>query len=197
MPHLQTANKLKQETLTAFERELVTACLLGDGTLSKSGHEYRLRVEQQAAHKEYVEWKYLQLKRLCLSAPKFVAQHQSYRFGTVGHPALTQLRREFYPEGKKSLPERLKLTPLMLAVLFMDDGGRIHQTVSFALHNYSENEIEKIQSSLREFGIRSTLQFDGHHQRKRLYVVSSSYAAFEKLAKPYLREISCMASKLP
>jgi hypothetical protein len=128
----------KAKSFTAVEREFVIGCLLGDGTLSKSGKEYRLRIEHQAAHKEYVDWKYSQIQRFCVTPPRFVAKHNSYRFGTIGHPELTKLRTAFYNQSVKRLQEKLSecITPLMLAILFLDDGGKVNNTVSFALHSY-------------------------------------------------------------
>jgi hypothetical protein len=181
--HLKIANERKGYRLTPLEREVIIGCLLGDGTLSKSGKEYRMRIEHKAAHREYVDWKFYYLQRLCVTPPQFVSQHNSYRFGTVGHPELSNLYRAFYLSGIKSLPRLLEeyLTPLALAILFMDDGGRIHNTVSFALHGYSKADAKLIESVLRKFGITSTWQSDGHGDGGRLYIVTSSYVAFKRL----------------
>jgi hypothetical protein len=199
MSHLQAANQLRGYSFTPLEREVVIGCLLGDGTLTKSGREYRLRIEHKAAHREYVGWKYHQLQRLCVTSPQFVRQHQSYRFGTIGHPELTDLHRAFYRNGRKSVPEFLlkQLSPLGLAILFMDDGGRVHNTVSLALHGYSDADAELIRSILRKLRIKSSLQFDGHGYGRRLYIATSSYATFKKLVKPYVEQVHCMAYKLP
>jgi hypothetical protein len=144
MAHLRSANELKGQSFTAVELQVVIGCLLGDGTLTQSGKEYRLRIEHKAAHREYVEWKYRHLERFCVTPPQFTAQHQSYRFGTVGHPKLTELRNVFYGGDKKSIPPGIAtyFSPLALAILFMDDGGRIHNTVSFAVHCYSDTDAE-------------------------------------------------------
>jgi hypothetical protein len=119
--------------------------------------------------------------------------------GTVGHPELSNLYRAFYLGGIKSLPRLLGeyLTPLALAILFMDDGGRIHNTVSFALHGYSKTDAKLIESVLRKFGITSTWQSDGHGDGGRLYIVTSSYVAFKTLVKSYVEQVPCMTYKLP
>src|SRR3989442_11686492 len=96
MAHTKRANALRDLSLNQEEREVLAGCLLGDGTLSKAGKNYRLRVEHQAMHREYVNWKYQKLSRLCLNEPQFLKQHSSYRFGTVGHPELNLWRTEFY-----------------------------------------------------------------------------------------------------
>jgi hypothetical protein len=199
MSYLRIANERKGQSFTPIEREVVIGCLLGDGTLTKSGRDYRLRIEHRAAHREYVDWKYSQLQRFCVTLPQFVQQHQSYRFGTVGHSELTELRRVFYGNGGKRVPEFLErqFGPLALAILLMDDGSRIHNTVSFALHCYSEVDAELMRSILRRLGIESTWQFDGHDYGRRLYVATSSYATLKRLVKPYVDQVPCMAYKLP
>ena len=63
MSQTKLANQIKLLQLTPIEKEVIIACLLGDGTLSKSGMNYRLRIEHNFKHKEYVEWKYNLLKR--------------------------------------------------------------------------------------------------------------------------------------
>lgn len=199
MSHSKNANDLKGLSFTTVELQVVIGCLLGDGTLTQSGKEYRLRIEHKAAHREYVEWKYRRLQRFCVTPPQFSAQHQSYRFGTVGHPKLTELRNVFYGGGKKSIPVGIEtyISPLALAILFMDDGGKIHNTVSLAIHCYADPDAEIFRRVLRKQGIETTLQYDGHGYGRRLYISTSSYAAFKTLVKPYVNQIVCMAYKLP
>ena len=199
MSHLRIANKFRNQSFTPLEREVVIGCLLGDGTLSKAGKEYRLRIEHKAAHREYVDWKYSRLKRFCLTEPQFMRRHTSCRFGTVGHPELTELRQAFYKNGKKSVPEFLGewLSSLGLAILFMDDGRRVHNTVSLALHGYCESDAKLIKTILLKLGIESTLQADGHGYRRRLYIATSSYVTFKRLVKPYVEQVHCMTYKLP
>ena len=49
------SNQKKIFSINKIEEEVIIGCLLGDATLSRSGKFHRLRVEQKAAHKEYVE----------------------------------------------------------------------------------------------------------------------------------------------
>ena len=83
------SNKIRRVTVNPKEIAIIIGCLLGDGTLSKSGKDFCLRVEQKEAHSEYVHWKFEFLKRLCISKPKEVKAHKSLRFGTCGHPVLS------------------------------------------------------------------------------------------------------------
>ena len=45
-------------------------------------------------------------------------------FATLAHPELGDFRVRFYRDHRKVVPEDLALTPLSMAVWFMDDGSR-------------------------------------------------------------------------
>lgn len=186
-------------SLTQEEREIIAGCLLGDGTLTRAGKNYRLRIEHQAMHREYVDWKHQKLSRLCVNGCKLVKQHNSYRFGTVGHPELNQWRTEFYgSDGVKRIPESMIrwISPVSIAVWFMDDGYKIHRTVGIAAHCFSEQDIDLLRSVLGKHEVASQTQLDGHGHGKRLYIPTGSYEVFERLVKPYVDQVPCMAYKL-
>ncbi len=103
MPHTRAGNILRQTSLMPLEKEVIQSCLLGDGTLSKSGKHCRLRIEHERRHQAYVQWKWKFLKRLCISDIQKIVSHQSVRFGAVGHPEITQLRRIWY-RPQKTIP---------------------------------------------------------------------------------------------
>jgi LAGLIDADG DNA endonuclease family len=183
---------IKLQSLSNKEINFIQACLLGDGTLSKSGKHFRLRVAQKASHKQYVLWKYNNLQKLCVSKPTLDKVNNSFRFGTVGHPHVTGLQKLWY-KPTKQIPEKFTLDSLALAIWFMDDGCRIHNTVNFSVHNFSSHSIALLQKQLLEMKIVTSVQSDG--KGKRLYIKQNSYAIFERLVKPYI--VKCMAYKLP
>ena len=188
------ANAIKKCPLYMEEIGVIIGCLLGDGTLSKSGKDYRLRIEHADKHSEYVAWKYQLLRRLTVSVPTKVNAHNSMRFGTVGHPDLTALRSEWYQGKTKHVPKSLsELSVISIAVWFMDDGTKHRDTVDFSVHNFEKIEIVKLQKILQSYGIETTINFDG--KGSRLYVKKDSYQAFKALVNPYI--VKCMAYKLP
>ena len=192
MSQTKLANQIKQIQLTPVEKEVIIACLLGDGTLSKSGKNYRLRIEHNSKHKEYVEWKYNLLKRICVSEIQYMDAHSSYRFGTIGHPEITLLRQIWYQPDKQIINE-LKLTPLMIAVWFMDDGTKHRDTVDISVHNFSPVSIKMLRKQLWKFSIETTINSDS--KGARLYILKKSYPNFKTLVAPYVQK--CMAYKLP
>ena len=171
---------------------MITACLLGDGILSKAGKNYRLMVEHTLKDEEYVHWKFQFLKRLSVSDVQYVPSHDSYRFGTVGHPEITEMRQAWY-RPTKQVPSKLVLTPLMLAIWFMDDGTKHRDTVDISVHNFSKESLDILRNRVSLFGIQTTVNSDS--KGSRLYVLKKSYPRFESLAKPYM--VQCMERKLP
>jgi|SRR3989344_475163 len=192
MSRTKQSDLLKRAALTPQEIEMIIACLLGDGTLSRSGKNYRLRIEHNFKHLEYVEWKYDLLKRLCVSSIQSVAAHSSVRFGTVGHPEITKLRDKWYLQTKQIVSD-LKLTPMMIAVWFMDDGTRHRDTVDISAHSFSTQSLESLRKQLLEYEIETTINSDS--KGSRLYVLKKSYPNFKKFVSPYI--VKCMAYKLP
>jgi hypothetical protein len=192
--HTKLANKKKNFPLTLLEKKVITGCLLGDGTLTRSGRHYRLRVEHSLKHKDYLYWKFNFLKRICLSTPQYVSKHYSYRFGTVGHPEITKFKNDWYKNGNKYIPDWFTINPLIVAIWFMDDGTCHRNTVDFSIHCFSgENDIKKLQKLLAEYNIYTTVNYDG--KGKRLYILKKSYPIFKRLVKPYI--VKCMSYKLP
>jgi recombination protein RecA len=111
--------------LSGFQWEVLLGGLMGDGALSptRSGHGARYRWGHGAAQAEYGDWK------ASLFANVGVSRSTNAK-GAVFHdlaplPELAELRRAVYVDKKKVFGhDYLKqLTPLSLAVWYMDDGS--------------------------------------------------------------------------
>jgi hypothetical protein len=183
---------LKLLPLTFEEKTFIQGCLLGDGTLAQSGKYHRLRIAHKVEHKEYVIWKYNNIKRLCVSQPTLDKVNQSFRFGTVGHPEITTLRNMWY-QPLKQIPSSFHLDERTLAIWFMDDGCKTGKTVNFSVHNFAEQSVIMLQQALLRMGIRTNVHSDG--KGKRLYVLQTCYPIFKEFVKPHM--LTCMAYKLP
>jgi recombination protein RecA len=110
--------------LSGFQWEVILGGLMGDGALSpsRSGHGARFRWGHGAAQADYGDWK------AGLFANLNVSRTMNAK-GAVFHDVqplaeLAELRQAVYLEGKKFLSEDYlkRLTPLSLAVWYMDDG---------------------------------------------------------------------------
>ncbi len=120
--------------MTARERTIVVGCVLGDGFLQATGkRNARLRLEHSATQKEYLFWKWQELKRYMQDRPKRLERfhpvwrkrYSYYRCQSHSSPQFGKLRAVFYRDHGKGIPKEIKkllATPLALAVWYMDDG---------------------------------------------------------------------------
>jgi recombination protein RecA len=111
--------------LSDFQWQVLLGGLMGDGALSasRSGHAARFRWGHAAKQAEYGDWKASLFGNLRVS-------RSTNTKGAVFHdvqplPELADLRRAVYVDGMKALSDDYlkRLTPLSLAVWYMDDGS--------------------------------------------------------------------------
>src|SRR3990167_5439054 len=119
--------------LTREQKSIIVGNLLGDGHLETQtkGKTYRLKIEHSISQKAYVDWQYQKLANLVGTPPRVNLKSltgkvsQNYKFDTLSSSSLRFFGQSFYQDGKKKIPRIIKklLTPLALAVWFMDDGS--------------------------------------------------------------------------
>ena len=122
-----------------------------------------LEINHCFGQRAYVDWKYRHLIDLVRTAPKARIGNGSriaYRFTTLSLNELTPYHAAFYGGGVKSIPQ-LELTPLALAVWFMDDGSKSYRTVYLNTQQFDVQSQQRIKAQLlRQFGIKVTLNRD-------------------------------------
>lgn len=201
-------NNLK---LTKRQREILIGTLLGDSHLEtqNKGRTYRLKVEHSLKQKEYVDWLYHEFKDWVLSLPKvrerFVrlrtvsGMYAKYYFNTLSVGSLRFYAQQFYSEGKKRVPRLIHrwLTPLALAVWYMDDGSiksNHHRTIFLNTQGFAIRDLHGLQKALLEkFGIKTQLRADRHQQR--IYFSAETVDKFLKIIERHI--IPSMRYKLP
>jgi recombination protein RecA len=111
--------------LSAQQMEVVLGALMGDGALSPtgSGNAARLRWGHGAKQAPYGDWKASLFANVTVS--RSTNSKSAVFYDVQPLPELAELRRAVYLGGKKVLShDYLKqLTPLSLAIWYMDDGG--------------------------------------------------------------------------
>lgn len=190
--------------LTPRQREILTGLLLGDGHLEtqNNGKTYRLKIGHGATQKKYVYWLFDEFRewiRPDMPYRKVSQGRVSYGFTTYSHGAFRFYGHQFYSKGSKTIPRILHrlLTPLSLAVWFMDDGSRKsmrHKT--FILHTlgYPKADLERLKKIIQE---KYNLEIALHSQKRgywRIYLPSVSAVRFKNLIEPNI--ISSMRYKI-
>ena len=192
--------------LNKTQREILIGLMLGDGHLEtqNGGRTYRLKVEQSLRKKEYVLWLYEKFSDFVLTKPKIKekirngAKTKNFYFSTLSHGTFRFYAKQFYGNGKKVIPKIIGkfLTPLALAIWFMDDGSiksKKHKAKILNTQCFSKKEVLFLVRILNDkFGIKSKLraQKDGW----QIYILSESVDNFGKLIEKYI--IDSMRYKL-
>jgi recombination protein RecA len=180
--------------------------LLGDGHLETQtrGNTYRLRVEHSEKQKEYLFWLYNEFKEWVPQEPKRKVRADgrvSYEMVTVNHGAFRFYAHQFYVDGKKKIPVLLAkmLTPLGLAIWYMDDGSiksSRHNTFNIHTLGYAKHDLERVRKIFKDsFGIATALHSQ-KHTSWRLYIPSESSVLFTSLVYPTMKLIPSMLYKL-
>lgn len=166
------------QQITERQMEIICGSLLGDGTMWKTRNENQVSYfSATTTKKDYAEWEYAELQNLC-TRPILTRERErkgtrtiAYEVNTASHPIFRNLRQAWYPEGKKIVPEDVStwLTPLTLAVWYMDDGYRftdiVHQmvgykkryigrTITFSTNAFSIEDKRRLGSALyKRYGV--------------------------------------------
>lgn len=154
------------------ERSIVIGTVMGDAFLQQTGaRNARLRFEHSSKQKDYIFWKWQELKRYMQDQPKRIERfnpiwkkkYAYYRCQSHASPQFGKLREMFYREHHKQIPEAIKkfLNPLAFAVWFMDDGYyyKRDRTAYIYLSQLDERDIRQLEAALAEnFDIHPKLE---------------------------------------
>lgn len=185
--------------LNRKQRSIIVGTLLGDGHLETQNHgrTYRLKIEHSSKQAFYVDWLYEQLKDWVMTSPKSKqkllkgVQHENYGFQTLSVGQLRFYGKNFYDsQARKCLPRQLGkwLTPLALAIWFMDDGSsksKFHKAVILNTHCFTKRELRLVQDVLmKNFAIETTLR--NQREGLQILIAGKSAESFIKLIQPYV-----------
>lgn len=160
----------KRQTLYVSQRqlEILRGCILGDAYVSPQGRVY---FEHSTVQRSYLRWKHRELTTVRYRTPPMPVRHfnsrtgktyTSLRFAT--RQFFQSLRSEFYPRGEKIFPPSVELTPLTLAVWYMDDGNfdpqsEIAGSCVLSTERFDDESLERIQNVLlSKYGIEGRLR---------------------------------------
>ena len=177
-------------SLTKLERSIIIGSILGDGYMRiiPGRHDAFLEINHSVKAKDYVDYKFNKLKRICESAPKERATNEdrhAYRFFTKQHKDLTTLYGLFYKNKRKIIPKNLELDPMSIAIWYMDDGSKSRDSdVYLNTQQFSLLDQKKLLNCLRKFGINARLNKDKKYYRIR--ILKESIQNFMDIVAPYM-----------
>ena len=191
-----------------FCQKIVIGSILGDGTIypfNKKG-EAILEYKYDDKYFSYLVWIHEKLAPLGVGEIKPHTGFHQHRFRLFPNKEIGTLRKVFYPNGKKIVPQTIKkllVDPLSLAIWYMDDGcldfrPKEHCNATFATFCFSWDECLLLKQTLQEnFDLtvsvhRNTMRGKVYY---RLYIPSSSMYRFTKLIQPFI--LPCFFYKIP
>jgi hypothetical protein len=174
---------------TQEEKQIIIGKLLGDGYLRIQPRRTNaiLGINHSVKQKDYVDWLYQRLKKFVNTPPKIRKSNGgriAYRFTTRQHSGLTVLFKKFYLDNKKSIPREFHLTPLILAIWFMDDGSKSHKTYYLDTDKFDIKDQIKLQNALISYSISSTL--NRSRQYFRIRIATKDAQKFTQIIRPYV-----------
>lgn len=185
-------------SLSKEQKSILIGTILGDGYLQKTGkRNARLRLEHGYRQKHYLLWKVKKLGNLFQGRPKYLERihpktkkkYRYYRHQSQSTPYLGKLRKVFYPQGKKVIPQEIEglMDPLMLAVWYMDDGYYyLRDRCSYLyLGNVKEDDAKIAQKAIvKKFKIEPSIKKKKNGYA--LYFSPGETLKLAKLIKPYV-----------
>lgn len=201
--------------------EIINGSLLGDAWLSKFGthRNSKLLHRQCCKLKNYTKWYYSKMKPFSVSnrkiysktrpvckngiiehvkVPKFLV---GFETTTHANSIFTKLRRKWYPNDIKTIPDDLNLTPLTIATWFWDDGSNdiSTMTATIAAQSFTESEIESLINKLKPFNLYPSIYLKTSSKTKKKQSIlkfrKDSYNNLIELIKPFLPH-KCLAYKI-
>jgi len=181
--------------LTDYQCAVLIGCVLGDAYITKRG---QIQIEHGASQLEYIQWKYKILQSISYGPPTKVVridkrnnqQTIAYRFWT--RQFFRSWRERFYAGDRKIIPKNLELSPLSMAVWYMDDGHLMEKRrILLSTDGFSSEDRERICDLLVHFfGIESVTKKNG-----KILIGTKNTRKLTGHIQPFI--VQSMAYKIP
>ena len=206
------SRKIKKK-LSKEQKSLLIGLLIGDGTISSN---FVFKLSHSAEQREYLEWKVKLLDKFQIKN-NGIKEYISTCGYNIGKgvlysqmsviPTIKALRRTVYIP-KKTITRKLLnwLTPLEIAIWYMDDG---HINVNTSKQRSSIQHTIKIATCVDESTVEVIIQyfldiwnikFRKFPEGKNTFSIASSseedYSKFVNLIKPFVEQVPSMLYKI-
>ncbi len=184
---------------------IIVGSTLGDSHLEKrqNGLGTRIIFEQSNKNVEYLMWfhSYLSTRGYCNTKPpklhKRIKQNGEiffhYRINSYTFSSLNWIHNMFYSlvQGKyiKFIPFEIEeyLTPMALAIWFMDDGSKCNKGAKISTNCFTPKELITLCDLLYiKYQLICTVQSGGKNKGSVIYISVKSMPLFSKLVKPFM-----------
>ena len=181
--HLSEGN---YSNLTSQSIDWISGELLGDGHIAQIS-SYSAQFTYMSKFEEYARYVKRTLKTFGIeSSPiksyiKHLSSIQEYKqFNVSSHcyPELLEIRKKWYPEGKKIVPRNIKLTPLTCRQWYIGDGSicqkkRKSPGIILSTYAFPFQDVEFLIKQLKELNFQVT-----HSYKNIIYMAPRSVRGF-------------------
>jgi len=160
-------NKLNHCDLSPEAIEWINGELFGDGCIQKSS-KYSVKFSYSSKHIEYIEYVRDTLKSFGIKQAGKINEcyHKkmdcySYHYCSLCYPELMPIYKKWYPNGKKTIPQDIQLTPLILRQHYIGDGCLMHRSdsrpfITLATCGFTVLGVEILVKQLNKLGFKAT-----------------------------------------
>lgn len=200
--------------MTKEEKDLLLAFTLGDGYVRLNGRNKKsglLQIVHSTKQRMYIEWKAKKLESIFKKPikihnynSKFNGKSYDSLFIFKSHKYFRVLRNYLYKNGEKRItPTAIKrLSPLGLAILYLDDGSLLRRTHGIAIRLHLSLYKHEINPILDVFKQKWGIEFKAYREnsKKELYLLYAntvnSFKFLDIVKDIVLTEIGCMRYKV-
>lgn len=192
-------NTSKNRILGGIEQQVLFGTLLGDGNLridyKNKSKNTSGKIEHSQKQITLLELKKELFGNLCSEIKQIIrfdkrTKNNYYscyiRFKT--NPELNKFYEMFYKDSVKKVPDDLKLlTPLAIAIWYMDDGVKATKGgYYFSTNSFTKEDTKRLAKELENrYNLNTSLHYKGKEQYM-IYIKKSSASDFEKLIENYI-----------
>jgi len=193
--HVERDNLLINKPIKLTQRQLsiLTGTLLGDGSLRKPNINPNFSCEHGIKQLEYCKWKYEELKSLNANFSTHKRKTIDKRNGKLyesavcripANPEFLPLYENLYINGIKQITKKFleNFDELSLAVMFMDDGCKHHNSISIATNCFSEENLILFTKFLKK---KFNLEFHICSDHS-IYLLTKDFEHFKEIVLPYM-----------
>jgi len=152
----------RQKQLNPKQLEVIIGMLLGDGHLRTERKGYsRFGIIHCERQKELFDLEIKALSGFEINIHRREAYKRSspaFSCTTRGGNQWMILREQWYPKGKKIVPENIILTPLTLATFYMDDGSYEKNAAILCIGGFNRDSVWKIFWKLAELDLKPRIE---------------------------------------
>ena len=166
-------NKNKVD-LSKQAKQFIYGELLGDGHLTE-GSRYACLFSYASKYKKYLEWLSSQLNNYGIKQSgkiykRNIKGKNYYQYFSKSYPEFKKIRKIFYPNNIKIIPNKINITPLLLRQWYIGDGslikvkkrnkGNEKPYIRIATLGYNKEDLEIIIIKLCKLNLKCNLNKD-------------------------------------